>query len=101
MVVTANAWLGKALVWVHPKEYQYVGAALTTAREQAGITQPQLAKQLRKPQSFISNYERGQRRIDVLELLRIADALKADVRIILADIVRRRSEGKAPRLRLK
>jgi hypothetical protein len=32
---------------------------------------------LRKPQSFASNYERGNRRIDVLELLRIVDALKA------------------------
>jgi transcriptional regulator with XRE-family HTH domain len=84
-------------VWVHPKEYQYVGAALAAAREQAGITQVQLAKQLRKPQSFVSNYERGQRRIDILELLRIAEALEADARAILADILRRRSEGKLKR----
>jgi hypothetical protein len=33
---------------------------------------------LRKPQSFVSNYERGQWRIDVLELLRIVEALEGD-----------------------
>jgi transcriptional regulator with XRE-family HTH domain len=47
----------------------------------------QLAKLLRKPQSFVSNYERGQRRIDVLELLRIVDALEGDARAVFAEIV--------------
>jgi hypothetical protein len=42
--------------------------------DRAGLTQNQLARLLRKPQSFVSNYERGQRRIDVLELLRIVEA---------------------------
>ena len=50
------------------------------ARDRAGLTQDQLARLLRKPQSFVSNYERGNRRIDVLELLRIVEALKADPR---------------------
>jgi transcriptional regulator with XRE-family HTH domain len=61
-------------VWVRPKECKHVGAALAAARDRAGLTQQQLAKLLRKPQSFVSNYERGQRRIDVLELLRIVEA---------------------------
>lgn len=51
---------------------------LADARKKVGLTQQDLARKLRKPQSFVSNYEKGQRRIDVLELLRIADALKAD-----------------------
>jgi predicted transcriptional regulator len=71
------AWGGPA-VWVQPKEHKQVGAALAAARDRAGLTQSQLAKLLRKPQSFVSNYERGQRRIDVLELLRIVEALKGD-----------------------
>jgi transcriptional regulator with XRE-family HTH domain len=62
------------------EEHQIVGAALAAARSRAGVTQAQLAKMLRKPQSFVSNYERGQRRLDILELLRIVDALKADPR---------------------
>jgi transcriptional regulator with XRE-family HTH domain len=76
-------------VWVQPKEYKVVGAALAAARERAGLTQVQLANRLRKPQSFVSNYERGQRRIDVLELLRIVDALKGDPRAVFMDIAGR------------
>ena len=78
-------------MWVQPKEYRVVGAVLAAARERAGLTQQQLAKLLRKPQSFVSNYERGQRRIDVLELLRIVKSLKGDPRRVFADILKRRS----------
>ncbi len=74
-------------MWVQPKEYQIVGAALAAARDRAGLTQQQLAKRLRKPQSFVSSYENGQRRIDVLELLRITEALGADPRRIFGDIL--------------
>jgi transcriptional regulator with XRE-family HTH domain len=59
-------------VWVQPKEYRHVGAALAAARDRAGLTQAQLAKLLRKPHSsFVSDYERAQHRVDILELLRI------------------------------
>jgi hypothetical protein len=81
-------------VWVQPKEYRIVGAALAAARDRAGLTQAQLAKLLRKPQSFVSNYERGQRRIDVLELLRIVEAVGADARAVFMDIVARRTRGR-------
>ncbi len=81
-------------MWVQPKEYRHVGAALAAARDRAGFTQTELAKLLRKPQSFVSNYERGNRRIDVLELLRIADALKADPRKVFMDIVARKAGRK-------
>jgi transcriptional regulator with XRE-family HTH domain len=74
-------------VWISPKDYKIVGAALAAARTRAGLTQQQLARLLRKPQSFVSNYERGQRRIDVLELLRIVEALKADARSVFSDIL--------------
>jgi transcriptional regulator with XRE-family HTH domain len=77
-------------VWVQQREYKAVGAALAAARERSGLTQVQLARLLRKPQSFVSNYERGQRRIDVLELLRIVEALKDNPRRVFADILSRR-----------
>jgi transcriptional regulator with XRE-family HTH domain len=81
-------------VWVQPREYKHVGAALAAARDRAGLTQQQLARLLRKPQSFVSNYERGQRRIDVLELLRIVEALGGDARSVFMDIVGRRAKGR-------
>ena len=77
-------------MWVQQREYKAVGAALAAARERSGLTQVQLARLLRKPQSFVSNYERGQRRIDVLELLRIVEALKDNPRRVFADILSRR-----------
>lgn len=78
-------------MWVQPREYRVVGAALAAARDRAGLTQAQLARLLRKPQSFVSNYERGQRRIDVLELLRIVEVLGGDARAVFMDIVGRRA----------
>jgi transcriptional regulator with XRE-family HTH domain len=81
-------------VWVQPKEYKHVGAALAAARDRAGLSQKQVARLLRKPQSFVSNYERGQRRIDVLELLRIVETLGDDARAIFMDIVARLAEAK-------
>lgn len=51
---------------------------LVAAREKSGLTQQQLADRLGKPQSFISKYEGGGRRIDVIEFLAIAEALEMD-----------------------
>ena len=86
-------------MWVQPRDYRHVGAALATARDRAGLTQVELAKLLRKPQSFVSNYERGQRRIDVLELLRIVEVLHGDARSVFMDIVARRAGAKPSKKR--
>ena len=42
------------------------------------MTQQQLADRLGKPQSFISKYEGGERRIDVIEFIAIPEALQMD-----------------------
>jgi len=65
-------------MWVRQQDYKAVGSTLAAARERAALTQQQLAKRLSKPQSFVSSYERGQRRIDVLELIRIIETLGDD-----------------------
>jgi transcriptional regulator with XRE-family HTH domain len=48
---------------------------LVEARKTAGLTQADLAKRLRRPQSFVSKYERGERRLDVVEFLEVTDAI--------------------------
>lgn len=60
--------------------------SLVAAREKAGLTQQQLADRLGKPQSFISKYEGGERRIDVIEFIAIADALDMDASRAIRDV---------------
>lgn len=50
-------------------------ALLRHYRDRAGLRQVDLAERLNRPQSFISNYESGQRRLDLIELDAICDAL--------------------------
>jgi transcriptional regulator with XRE-family HTH domain len=40
------------------------------------MTQEELARRLNRPQSYISKYESGERRLDVIELLDVARALQ-------------------------
>jgi transcriptional regulator with XRE-family HTH domain len=48
------------------------------ARKSAGLTQVGLADRLGRPQSFVSKYERGERRLDVIELCEVCRALGVD-----------------------
>ena len=50
-------------------------AALVKARKEAGLTQAILAGRLGRPQSFVSKYETGERRLDVLEFREVARAV--------------------------
>lgn len=56
-------------------------------RKTAKLTQVQLAAKLRKPQSFVSKYENGERRLDVLELIEVLNALKTDVLKFVKEII--------------
>jgi ribosome-binding protein aMBF1 (putative translation factor) len=59
---------------------------LIEARESAGLTQAGLAKKLKRPQSYVSKAERGERRLDVVEFLDFAKALKIDPCAVLHDL---------------
>lgn len=48
------------------------------ARKLAGLTQVELADRLKRPQSFVSKYERGERRLDVIEFCEVCRALEID-----------------------
>jgi transcriptional regulator with XRE-family HTH domain len=76
-----------ATKWVQPEHYQVVGAALEAARRKANLTQVELARRLGKPQSVVSGYENGQRRVDLVEFLVIVRTLGADPVEIFAEIV--------------
>lgn len=53
------------------------------ARRDAGMTQQQVADALKAQQSYIAKFERGERRLDLIEFLDLAAALKADPHAIM------------------
>jgi transcriptional regulator with XRE-family HTH domain len=63
---------------LHTAEYRRFAAALAEARRASGLSQYALADRLGVPQFFISKYESGRRRLDVIEFLRIAQAIGID-----------------------
>ncbi len=63
---------------VHDPKYKKFCHLIVTHRLRQGMTQTQLAKKLRRPQSFVSKYENCERRIDLIEFMEIVAALKID-----------------------
>jgi len=57
------------------EEHKKLLKLLRRTRVEAGLRQIDLARKLRVPQSMISKYEVGERRIDLLELRDICSAL--------------------------
>lgn len=53
---------------IYTREYAIVLRLIKEARDKSGITQEQLAKRLKQSQSFVSKIERGDRRIDIVQL---------------------------------
>lgn len=70
-------------------DHLHLIALLVAAREKAGLTQQQLADRLDRHQSFVAKYEGGERRIDVVEFLAIAEALEADAARLVRELMAR------------
>src|SRR3954468_5522543 len=60
---------------------------LAEARRALGLRQIDLADRLDRPQSFVSNYERGDRRLEVSEFIVIAQVLGLDAAALVAELV--------------
>lgn len=68
---------------IYSAEYQRLCALLRQLRLEAGMTQVQVAERLEVPQSFVSKYESGERRLDVIELHHVAVAIGVPIRVVL------------------
>ena len=60
-------------------------AYIIEQRDAKGLTQVQVARKLKRYQSYITNIETGQRRVDVVEFMALADAIGFDA----AEAIRR------------
>ena len=77
--------LGMALAKsTHTDQYKLFRALLVAERKAHGLTQVQVAERLGKPQSFVTKYELGERRLDVVAFLYIADVIGFDSDTLLA-----------------
>ena len=70
-------------------EMRVLARVLVEARERAGLKQSDVAEKLGLPASYLSKIENGTRRLDVIELIRIAEAMDVDPAQILSDVRRR------------
>ncbi len=62
---------------------------LVETRKAVGVTQVELAERLGRPQPFVSYFERGERRVDVIEFVAIARALGIEPVALFGDLIAR------------
>lgn len=74
---------------LYSADHERLIALLRHYRKRAGLRQTQVAERLNRPQSYVSKYESGQRRLDLIELDAVCQALGVSV----VTVVRRWSEG--------
>ena len=74
------------LLMSNASRYELFQKALVAARLEKGLTQSDVAGRLGKPQSFVSKYETGERRLDVVEFLEVCDALAVTHQSILRQV---------------
>ncbi len=79
---------------VFSKGYDRFRELLVVARKEAGLTQAEVAARLGRSQSYVSKYEQGERRIDVIEFLEISVAVRFNAETFIAGLRRRIKKDK-------
>ena len=73
---------------IHTTRYRFLRDFLTEARKSQGLSQGALAEKLGRVQTFVSKYERGERRLDVVELLDVTEALQLDTSQLIRQLLK-------------
>lgn len=64
---------------IRTKEFAALVQKLIDARHEAGLRQIDVAKKLKRPQSYVSRVESGEYRLDILEVKRFAKLYGKDI----------------------
>ncbi|MDG4887299.1 helix-turn-helix transcriptional regulator [Mesorhizobium sp. WSM4887] len=72
---------------LHSKRHLMIAAALAEQRRSKGLSQAQVAKAFGRHQPFIANIESGQRRVDLVELLELAEIIDLDVLALVKQVM--------------
>ena len=70
----------------HSTAYKTLLELLVAARRQKGLNQTELGKRLGRRQTFVSKIELGERRLDLVEFLILADVLDVDPHEVLKQV---------------
>ncbi|HNY47635.1 MAG TPA: helix-turn-helix transcriptional regulator [Casimicrobium sp.] len=80
---------------MHELRSQELRRRLRDARLRLGLTQQDVATRLERPQSYVSKYEAGERRLDLVEFIDVCAALTVDaeqfIGEFLSDLTRSRN----------
>lgn len=76
-----------------PRQHHLI-KRIAEARKQAGLTQAEVAARFGKHQPFIANIEAGQRRLDLVELITLAEIIDLDLYRLIDEIKRVPSQSK-------
>lgn len=71
---------------IYTDEYAVLLRLLIEKRANAGLTQVDLAKKLKSTQSFVSKIERGERRLDIIQLRTICGLLNVSLSDFVSDL---------------
>ncbi|BAN51101.1 helix-turn-helix domain-containing protein [Metapseudomonas resinovorans] len=83
----------------HNADYQLLLAVLRAVRKRLGVSQVELAERLGNTQTFVSKCERGERRVDAVELVEFAEALGISPLELMGEFLERRRGGPSPKTR--
>lgn len=83
----------------HSAAYRPVPEFLRLLREEAGLTQRELGKRMKKPQSWIYNCETANRRVDVTEFIEWATRCGVDAIAAFSRFLEVASGGRQTRQR--
>ena len=72
---------------VFSAKYTRFREMLVHGRKAKGMTQMGLALRLGRKQSYVSKFERGERRLDIIEFLEIAELLEIDVQRFVGQLL--------------
>ena len=75
------------------REYDDFLRLLRETRENASLTQAQVAEHFKRPQSFVSKCESGERRVDAVELLAFCELYKLDAAQFMKKLATRLRAG--------
>ena len=77
----------------HDERYRELIGKLVAERKRLGLSQRELADKIGQHQQFVSRYELGERRLDIIEFIDVVVALALKPSHLVADIITTYGEG--------